>query len=114
MAANISPLGDDLALLTLQVAQEIDRRLGGAKTSTSVLADFGRELSRASGLGEEQSTAFLYSDPLTADVFAQAVEQSSHEPIRDLGALGEAMLRIIKPLTEQGEAFSDEDLKDEA
>jgi hypothetical protein len=111
MMTENSILGDNLALLSLRVAQEVDRRLKGEKFDSSVFADFGKELSRASGIGERQSTAFLHSDPLTADVFAQAVEQTSHEPIRDIAALGDAMLKIIRPLNEQGESLSKESLK---
>jgi len=101
---------DDLALLSLRVAREVDRRLNGSKSDLAVFSDFGRQLSKASGIGEHQST-FLYSDPLATEVFAQAVEQSSDQSIQDINALSNAMLKIIKPLNESADSISEDALK---
>jgi hypothetical protein len=106
-----SILGDSLALLSLRVALEVDRRLKGQKADSKVFSEFGRELSKASGVGEHHATAFLHADPFTTEVFAQAVEQSLHESIGDTGALSKAMSKIIEPLSQKEDALSEDSLK---
>lgn len=106
-----SALGDNLALLSLRVAQEVDRRLHNEKSDSGVFRAFAKELSKASGVGEQQRTELLSSDPLTTEVFAQAVSQSYNEPVRDVDELSSAMLRIISPLSATEEQLSKDALK---
>jgi hypothetical protein len=100
-------LGDHLATLSLQVAEQVDRKLNGKNADSTVFANFSRELSRASGLGEPNSTAFLHADPMTTEVFAQAIRESSREPLSDLASLGLALTKIIRPLSENEEGIPD-------
>ena len=102
---------DDLATLSLRVAQELDRKSGGRGIDPKVFADFTKELSRTSGIGEPDVSAFLHSDPTTTEVFAQAVKETSHEPVSDLGSLSSAVLKIIEPLTKADEDFQGVDLR---
>jgi len=103
-------LDDDLALLSLRVAQEVDRKLSGQKADPEVFQHFRNELSRASGLGEAHSKVFLHADPTTTEVFAQAVGDASDEPVSDMASLSSAIMKIIEPLQTRGEALSDRDL----
>ena len=89
---------DNLALLSLRVAQEVDRSLGGKQLDRLVLTDFSKELSRASGVSEPHATAFLQADPVTTEVFAQAIEETSKEQILDIYALRDAVMKIISSL----------------
>jgi len=105
-----SLLNDDLAILSLRVAQEVDKKLSGKRSDVRVFEDFRNELSKASGLGEAQSTVFLHADPVTTEVFAQAVGEISDEPLSDVKSLGDAVLKIIAPLKGKEDALSDRDL----
>jgi hypothetical protein len=103
-------LDDNLALLSLRVAQEVDRRFGGRKSDSVVFGDFKRELSKASGLGESHSTAFLHADPITTEVFAEAIGDAWSTPLSDVASLSDAVMKIIAPLDERKESLSDSDL----
>ena len=70
-------LSDDLALLSLSAARQVDLRRKGKAWVPGVLHTLGLELSRASGLDEPLSTAFLHSDPLTTEIFAKVVGHAS-------------------------------------
>jgi hypothetical protein len=106
-----SPLGSDLALLSLHVAREVDRKLGGGSLDEAVLRDLGRELSRASGLDEPATQAFLHADPVTTEVLAEVVSRISPEPPSDLKALGVAMESFLMPLNSNANALSTEKLE---
>jgi hypothetical protein len=108
-------LNDNLALLSLRVAEAVDHRLMDKQFDTTVFRDLGKELSRASGIGETETAAFLHSDPVTTEIFAQAVGEaneaagkSQEEPVSDLNALKVAMAKIIEPLNT--ESLSENDL----
>ena len=88
----------DLALLSLHVAREVDRKLGGGSLDESVLRVFGRELSKASGIGEPSTRAFLHADPVTTEVLADVVSRISPHPVSDLNALGQAIETFLVPL----------------
>lgn len=103
-------LTDDLAILSLRVAQELDRKCQGQPINPKIFSDFRIELSRASGIGEPDVTAFLHSDPTTTEVFAQAVRETSSEPLSDVGSLSFAVLKILEPLTKADEGFRDKEL----
>ena len=107
---DIIALGDDLAVLSLRVARELDRKRKDQAVDPRVFAEFRRELSRASGIGETDVTAFLHSDPATAEVFAQAVKETSSEAIADIEALSSAVLKIIEPLAKADEKLPDAQL----
>lgn len=92
-------LGDSLAVLSLKVATEVDRKLSGAPSNTNVFKEFAKELSKASGLDTSGESAFLHSDPVTTEVFAQAIRETSHEPVFDVSSLSAAVQKIIDPLT---------------
>jgi hypothetical protein len=104
-------LGDDLAILSLRVAQELDRKRKDQAINPQVFSEFRKELSRASGIGEADVTAFLHSDPAIAEVFAQAVRETSAESIQDIGALNAAVLKIIEPLAKAGKEFPDDQIE---
>ena len=90
------------AILSLRVAQEIDRGLAGEKINSEIFEEFDKELSKASGVGEPNSTAFLHSDPITTEVFAQAIRDAYPEPVQDLQALGAALMKIVGPVRPNG------------
>jgi hypothetical protein len=100
--------GDDLAMLSLRVARELDRKSHGQSINPKIFSDFRTELSRASGVGEPNVTAFLNSDPTTTEVFAQAVRGTSAEPVSDVGSLNSAVLKIIEFLAKADEGLSDQ------
>jgi hypothetical protein len=102
---NDTVLGDSLAVLSLRVATEVDRELKGKAADPKVFAEFTKELSRASGLDLTGESAFLHSDPMTTEVFAQAIKQASHEPVLDVSSLSTAIRKIIGPLTQTGTAL---------
>jgi hypothetical protein len=91
-------LGDTLAILSLRVAAEVDRKLRGRSGDASVFAEFTKELSKASGVDLTEQ-AFLQSDPSTTEVFAQAIRDTSPEPVQDVSSLSAAVRKIIEPLT---------------
>jgi hypothetical protein len=97
-------LGDNLAVLSLRVATEVDRELKGKSANPEVFAEFTKELSKASGIDAAGESAFLHSDPLTTEVFAQAIREASHEPVLDVSSLSSAVKKIIDPLTRTGSA----------
>jgi hypothetical protein len=97
-------LGDSLAVLSLRVATEVDRKLKGKVANPKVFAEFTKELSKASGLNTTGESAFLHSDPITTEVFAQAIREASHETVFDVSSLSAAIKKIIDPLTHTGEA----------
>lgn len=97
-------LGDSLAVLSLRVATEVDRELKGKTADPKVFAEFTKELSKASGLDVTGGSAFLHSDPMTTEVFAQAIREASHEAVFDVSSLSAAVRKIIGPLTHTGEA----------
>jgi hypothetical protein len=95
-------INNDLAILSLRVAQQVDRKLHGETADPKVFSDFKRELALASGLGEPNATAFLHSDPATTEVFAQAIRKVSAEPLSDIASLGSALTKIIEPFEVTG------------
>jgi hypothetical protein len=108
---DVMQLDDSLALLSLRVAQEVDRKLSGHQSDPEVFQNFRNELSKASGIGEAQSTAFLHADPTTTEVFAQAIGDASDQPVSDISSLSNAVMRIIEPLGGRRETLSDRDLE---
>src|ERR1700693_2544900 len=101
-------LGDNLAVLSLRVASEVDRRLNGKVADPRVFAEFKKELSKASGIDAAGMGAFLHSDPMTTEVFAQAVREASHE-VLDVRSLEVAVKKILDPLAST-ESVRQEDL----
>lgn len=91
-------LGDSLAILSLRVAAEVDRELKGKASDLKVFADFTKELSKSSGVDFAAESAFLHSDPITTGVFAQAIWETSQEPVSDISTLSAAVKKILEPL----------------
>ena len=92
-------LGDRLAVLSLRVAIEVDRELKGKAADHKVFAEFTKELSKASGVDIAGESAFLHSDPMTTEVFAQAIKEASKEDVFDVSSLSAAVKKIIDPFT---------------
>jgi hypothetical protein len=109
--SNRSFLDDNLALLSLRTAQEVDRRLHGGSFDPRVLAEFGEKLVEASGIRDAHETAFLCSEPTATEVFFQAIEEFSGQSVKDLEALTEHMRAIINPLIGDT-VLSDETLRE--
>jgi hypothetical protein len=105
-----SVLSDELAVLALRTAQEVDRRLSGGNLNPSILFKFGEKLSEASGVDGASETALLYSDPKTTEIFSRAIEESSDESVSDLDSLRESIKGIIAPLIGNKEGLSIEAL----
>jgi hypothetical protein len=103
-------LDDELAILSLRAAEELDRRLGGKKPTAGILKQLGQQLKSASGLAEQEGRAFLYSDPATTEIFAQAAKVASDEQVSDIDDLSEVMKRIISPLLDNENEMSTDDL----
>lgn len=108
---NHSVLNDRLALLSLQAAQEIDRRLHGGRIETTVLAEFGKGLAEASGIHNAPETALLSSNPTATEIFSQAIEESSDQSVKDLKTLTELLKAIINPLINDNKRLSSNDLR---
>jgi len=104
-------LDDQIALLSLRTAQEVDRKLHGGNFDKSILVKFGEMLSEASGIAQAPETAFLCSDPTATEVFSQAIEAASAQSVKDLGTLTEGMKEIIDPLVGNTEDLSTDKLK---
>jgi hypothetical protein len=109
-SSDTSVLDNQLATLSVKVAQEIDRRLKGKRYNRGILRKWGEQLSRASGIDNPNSTAFLESDPTTTEIFAQAVEAASEEPVPDISHLAAAVKDILQPITADEGELSDETL----
>lgn len=108
-----APLQSDLAQLSLRVAREVDRHLGGGSLDKSVLQNFSDRLSEVSGLSEPSTTqAFLHSDPQTTQLFADVVCSISLDPPSDLEKLGQSVGDYISSLSENVEALSERKLSD--
>jgi len=99
-AAMIELLGDDLAILSLRVAQQVDRKLSGKSYDRKVFQDFGKELSKATGISDPNAYSLFRSDPSVTEVFAQAVTEVSNHPISDITELTNALGDIIGPLAD--------------
>jgi hypothetical protein len=104
-------LDDQIALLSLRAAQEVDRKLHGGNFDQSILVKFGKMLSEASGIAKATQTAFLCSDPTATEVFYRAIEEATAHPVNDLGTLTEGMKEIIEPLVGSTEDLSKDKLK---
>lgn len=100
----------DLALLSLHVAREVDRKLGGAQLNEGVLREFSDKLAKASGIGEASSEAFLLSDPVTTEVLAEVVNRMSPQPLPDLAALKDALMYLVSPLSKNAGTISETEL----
>lgn len=94
-------LPDNLGLLSLQLALQIDRRLNGREFDPSTFAKFGTELSNASGAHAEPAVAFLSADPLTAEIFSEAIEETSNTSLSTIDEVaartGEILSNLKKP-----------------
>jgi len=109
--ANHSVLDDKLALLSLQAAQEIDRRLHRGCIDPTVLSEFGKGLAEASGIHNAPETALLSSNPTATGIFSQAIEESSDQSVKDLETLTELLKAIIDPLIDDNKRLSPKDLR---
>jgi hypothetical protein len=99
----------ELALLSLDAAQQIDMQLGGGDADDAVLKQFGAELTRLSGVGDPQvQQAFLSSDPTTTEIFAQAAGEVATEEIFDIDALTGFMNEIVGPLMQSSQKLPNE------
>src|SRR5262245_53476583 len=96
LAMQNSPTGLDpqLALRSLDAAQEIDRWLNGQRANEEIWKQLALELSKASELG-----AFESFDPSTTEVFAQTAGATCQRQNQDLTGLAEIMRELIAPLT---------------
>lgn len=83
----------DLAILSLQVAQQVDRRLSHKAFDPTTFARFAEELSRASGITREPSVRFLQANPAATDVLARAV--SAERRVSEIPELVEAIRSIV-------------------
>ena len=101
-------LGDNLAVLSLLTATEVDRQLKGRSANAEVFSEFTRELSKASGLDAADESAFLHSDPTTTEVFAQAITDAWHEAVLDVSALSAAVKKIRDALAHSGSVRPEE------
>jgi len=101
----------ELALLSLNTAQQIDLELGGEESDPSVLRSFGDALSKMSGVGLPQTRAFLSYDPATTEIFAQAAGEVATHEISDIEALSEFMTNIVGPLIRDEHRLERDQLK---
>lgn len=93
-----SAINRRLAILSLDAAQEIDRRLSGERPDYAILRQLGKRLSKLSGLADAQPRAFLHSDPATTEIFAQAAGATKEGEISDIDELTVVMRDIVSPL----------------
>jgi hypothetical protein len=102
-------LPDSLALLSLQLALQIDRRLKGRPFDATVFTRFGTELSQVSGVKTEPQAAFLSSDPMAAEVFSEAIEETSNTTLSTIDDVALHTGRIVEQI-ERAEQLSKNDL----
>ena len=103
-------LNDNLALQSLRVAQQIDRRSTG-EFQASILSDFGKSLSHASGTPDGPMPAFLWVDPIATEVFSEAVQETSNQQISDMRELVEETSKIIASLVAGGQGLTQKDFE---
>lgn len=104
-----SALPDSLALLSLQLALQIDRRLKGRPYDRAVFSKFGDELSHVSGVKADPEAAFLASDPTAAEVFSEAIEETSKTTLSTIQDVAEYTGRIVDS-TENSDSLSLDEL----
>jgi hypothetical protein len=95
-------LEDRLPLLLLNVAEQVDRKLGGKTLNFEVLEDFRTALSSATGVGENTLAPLFLTDPSTSKAFAQAVADSSDQTVSDVSELSAVVKGILGAIRVQG------------
>jgi hypothetical protein len=104
-------LNDNLALQSLLVAQQIDRR-SSDEFQPKILSDFGERLSRASGVSDNPHRAYLITDPVATEVFSEAIQESSEQPISDMAALVDETRKIVQSLIAGGHGLSSKEFEE--
>lgn len=88
------PLNDRLPILLLDVAQQIDRKLGGKSLDQTIFDQFGQELARTTGIQSTSPTQRFLHDPFTAGAFAQAIAEFS-DGVSDVDELTAEIKKIL-------------------
>lgn len=104
-----SALPDSLALLSLQLALQIDRRLQRRPFDRTVFSKFGRELSQVSGIKTAPRAAFLTSDPMAAEVFSEVIEEISNTTLTTIDDVAAHTGSIVENI-ERADSLSDDEL----
>ena len=108
---SLSAIDDELAILSLKTAQEVDRGLAGRQLNKTVLSEFGAKLSAASGVNGPNESVNLFSDPETTDIFHRAAEEARSTSILNIDSLRQSLQEVIQSLTDVNE-FTESRLKE--
>jgi hypothetical protein len=105
----VSALPDRLALLSLRLALQIDRRLRKRPFDATAFSEFGTELSQISGIKAAPQAAFLASDPMAAEVFSEAIQETAHTTLNTIDEVAAHTGRLVENI-ERADQLSDEEL----
>jgi hypothetical protein len=106
-------LGDDLALLSLKVAVQVDRKLDGKVTDPTAFHDFRIELSKTTS---HENTApatisYLQSNPDASQVLARAILETSNQEVSSTNDVVREIGKILEQIDKiESDALSPEDL----
>ena len=93
---------------SLRVAQPIDRRFT-RNFQPAILEEFGKSLSQASGRPGDPAPAFLICDPVTTEVFSEAVQETSAQEIYDMHSVIDETRKIVASLINGGAGLSEKE-----
>jgi hypothetical protein len=103
-------LPDSLAILSLDTALQLDRRLKGRPFDTNVFVQFGNEMSQVTDAGQAPEATFLASDPIAAEIVSEAAEEVSQSSLSTIGDVVQFTRNIAARLTGDVETLSSADL----
>lgn len=90
-------LGDDLAILTLRVAAQVDRKLRGIQIDRSPFVDFRSQLAKATAEPCAGTASYLQINPAATEVLAKAFHETQRN-ISNITELTNALTDIIETI----------------
>jgi hypothetical protein len=93
-------LGDGLALLSLRVAAELDKQLGGKNADQAAFKEFRNELSKAATgpTSSPETMSYLQANPEASQVFARAICETTNRQLSDMAELVSALSQILSQI----------------
>lgn len=98
MAATPHLRDADLSILSLQIANEIDKVQANQSANQHIIDAFRDKLSTKAGIERQSGSARLGADAFTIGILGRAVRASQARPIRQIQELVEALERLIHNL----------------
>jgi hypothetical protein len=92
---------DELTVLSLDAAIELDRILGGEDADANVISRFIGAI-QSNGIVCRQGTANYLADPRTADLYARALTSATGNSIGSIDQLNDAVLAVAAAYKDAG------------